>query len=65
MNRNHIHLSATVETAKQVGSRHGKPRILMVRSGELFRAGQVFYQSDNGVWLTTQEINPDYIELVE
>ena len=50
--RRHVHLSEDRSTAKAVGQRHGKPVILIVRSGEMHRSGHTFYQSDNGVWLT-------------
>ena len=49
--RHHVHLSADAETARKVGQRHGKPVILIVLSVEMQKAGHVFYQSDNGVWL--------------
>lgn len=50
--RQHVHLSRDVETARTVGRRHGKPVILQVAAGTLHAAGQAFYLSDNGVWLT-------------
>ena len=52
MKRDHVHLSADVDTASKVGMRHGKIAILKVDAGGLHAAGQVFYQADNGVWLT-------------
>jgi len=52
--RHHVHLSEDEETAFKVGKRHGKPVVLKIRSGEMHRAGQIFYLSDNGVWLTEQ-----------
>jgi len=52
MGRQHVHLSADVETARTVGARHGKPVVLQVASGALHRRGQAFYLSENGVWLT-------------
>jgi len=52
MNRQHVHLSATKETATSVGSRRGKPIILEVRALCMFKAGHKFYRSANGVWLT-------------
>ena len=52
MNRHHVHLSADKQTAINVGSRHGKPVVLVVRAGDMAAAGYAFYQSDNGVWLT-------------
>ena len=50
--RTHVHLSADVETARKVGRRHGSPVVLTVAAGRMHRDGRVFYQSDNGVWLT-------------
>ncbi len=52
MKRQHVHLSETLETAKNVGSRRGKPIILNVQSGAMYRDGFKFYRSKNGVWLT-------------
>lgn len=50
--RQHVHLSLNVETATNVGQRHGKPAILQVRAGDMHAAGHLFYLSANGVWLT-------------
>ena len=50
--RQHVHLSANLETASKVGQRHGKPIVLEVRAGDMHHAGLAFYQSENGVWLT-------------
>ena len=50
--RHHVHLSPDILTATKVGARHGQPVVLTVNSGEMYRAGYVFYQSTNGVWLT-------------
>lgn len=50
--RQYVHLSGDRATATRVGSRHGKPVVLTVRSGEMAAAGHTFYRSDNGVWLT-------------
>lgn len=50
--RHHVHLSATRETATAVGQRHGKPVVLAVNAKAMHDAGVVFYQADNGVWLT-------------
>ncbi|MDE6035623.1 MAG: RNA 2'-phosphotransferase [Ruminococcus sp.] len=49
--RLYVHLSADVVTAEKVGSRHGKPVIYKVLSGEMYRQGYNFYISANGVWL--------------
>ena len=53
-NRQHVHLSATQDTAKMVGSRHGKPVILSIRAKAMFDAGYVFFLSANKVWLTAE-----------
>ena len=50
--RLYVHLSKDVETALNVGQRHGKPVIYEVKSGEMNRDGFKFYLSVNGVWLT-------------
>ncbi len=50
--RLYVHLSGDEDTARKVGQRHGKPVIYTVKSGEMYRAGIVFYRSVNGVWLT-------------
>ena len=53
-NRHHVHLSSELATAKDVGSRHGKPVILEVKAKEMYDAGHEFFQSENGVWLTEE-----------
>lgn len=62
MQRQHVHLSRDRATALQVGARHGQAAILIVQADELFQAGQAFFCSDNGVWLTTA-IAPAYLAL--
>jgi putative RNA 2'-phosphotransferase len=52
MDRQHVHLSIDEITATKVGQRHGKPVILVVNAGDMWRAGQQFFLSENGVWLT-------------
>lgn len=50
--RHHVHLSAHLATASAVGQRYGKLAILLVDAKRMHEDGHVFYQSDNGVWLT-------------
>lgn len=64
MNRQHVHLSADVETALKVGARHGKPVILEVNTGQMHRDGHLFFRSDNGVWLVDQ-VPPVYLKVLE
>lgn len=50
--RLHVHLSKDMETAIQVGQRHGKPVVFKVLAGQMYQDSFMFYISDNGVWLT-------------
>lgn len=50
--RNHVHLSADIETANKVGARRGKPVILTIHSNAMHQSDLSFYLSANGVWLT-------------
>ena len=61
MGRHDVHLAATTEITLQVGGRHGKPVLLAIRSGAMHRAGHVFCQSANGVWLVNH-VPPEFIE---
>jgi len=63
MNRHHVHMSSDVATAKNVGGRHGKPVVLMVRSGQMHREGARFYRSNNGVWLVAH-VPPSYLSRI-
>lgn len=49
--RHHVHLSADVTTARKVGSRRGKPVVLVVEAAAMAATGTPFYRSANGVWL--------------
>ena len=51
MSRHHVHMSADIETAVKVGSRHGKPAVFIVAAARLVSDGTPFYKSANGVWL--------------
>ena len=62
MNRQQVHLSADEPTARQVGSRHGLPTVLLVDAARMHTDGYQFYQADNGVWLT-DVVPPQYLEL--
>ncbi|MGB0849483.1 MAG: RNA 2'-phosphotransferase [Thiolinea sp.] len=62
--RHHVHLSADVETAHKVGSRHGKPVVLNVDALSMHQAGHIFYCSENGVWLT-EHVPPGYLSGLE
>jgi putative RNA 2'-phosphotransferase len=61
MQRHGVHLSAETKVTVQVGSRHGKPALLIIRSGDMHRAGHVFTCSANGVWLV-KHVPPEFID---
>jgi len=52
MTRLYVHLSATFDTAINVGKRHGTPAVLTIDSKKMSSDGCKFYLSTNGVWLT-------------
>jgi putative RNA 2'-phosphotransferase len=61
MSRQQVHLSVDKETAVKVGSRRGKPVILVIDSARMHEDGLLFYVSANGVWLT-DEVPAKYIK---
>jgi putative RNA 2'-phosphotransferase len=63
MARHAVHLSVDVETAHNVGSRHGKPAILAVDTARMRADGYEFYVTGNGVWLA-DAVPPAYLETV-
>ena len=64
MSRQYVHLSSNINTAIQVGSRHGKAFVLQIDTKQMAQDGCLFYQAENGVWLTdyvaTKYITPIY-----
>ena len=61
-NRLYVHLSSTMETAINVGKRHGAPVVLKVDAQKMFKDGAKFYLSRNGVWLTDY-VATEYLSL--
>ena len=58
--RHHVHLSIETSTAKEVGSRYGKPIVLEIDAKSMTEQGHVFFKSENGVWLT-DKVAPEFI----
>lgn len=58
--RLYVHLSSDQETARKVGSRHGKPVIYEVNCAAMVKDGYHFYLSVNHVWLT-REVPAKYL----
>jgi putative RNA 2'-phosphotransferase len=50
--RHHVHLSADTATAKNVGSRYGKPVVITIDAKQMHNDNYKFFRSENGVWLT-------------
>ena len=59
--RLYVHLSSDIETAKKVGSRHGKPVVYEVNCRKMAEDGYVFYLSANHIWLT-KTVPPAYLK---
>ena len=62
--RLYVHLSSDVETAKKVGSRHGRPVIYQVDCRKMTEDGFLFYLSANKVWLT-KAVPAEYLSKME
>lgn len=61
MSRNYVQLSNDLDTAESVGSRHGKPVILLINTKKMEEDGIKFYLSANNVVLTDY-VDPKYIK---
>ena len=61
--RNFVHLSETMDMAKQVGTRHGSPVVLSIDIEAMIRASYKFYKAQNGIWLTG-DIPPIFLKAV-
>lgn len=59
-NRQYVHLSKDIETARNVGKRHGEVVILLIDIEGLMKIGHKFYLSENEVWLC-DDIPSEYI----
>ncbi len=64
MSRLYVHLSNDVETALTVGKRHGEAVLLKIYSGDMYKNGEKFYLSENGVWLT-KAVDAKYFTIVD
>jgi len=55
MSRQYVHLSADIDTAKEVGKRKaGDPIILIINAKKAHAQGVCFYQGNDKVWLADQ-----------
>lgn len=64
MERNHVHLSKTIDIAKVVGARHGECVVLVVDAKQMILDGNEIFISSNGVYLT-DFVDKKYIKVLE
>jgi putative RNA 2'-phosphotransferase len=62
MGRLYVHLSKDPQTAKKVGSRHGRPVVFKINTAQMAKDGCIFYLSANGIWLT-DFVPPQYLQI--
>ncbi|EIS9524030.1 RNA 2'-phosphotransferase [Clostridioides difficile] len=60
--RLYIHLSNDIDTAVQVGKRHGIPIVLKINAGKMYENDYKFYLSENNIWLC-EYIPFKYVEI--
>lgn len=60
--RLYVHLSDDINTAIDVGKRHGEVVLYVVKSRDMHKDGHTFYLSKNGVWLT-KKIPKQYLRM--
>ena len=64
MSRHHVHLSADLETAEQVGGRRRSGYIILeVDAKSMLADGIEFFLSDNGVWLV-DHVPAKYLKVI-
>ena len=56
-----VHLSSDMETARKVGSRHGKPVIYEINCRSMTEDGHHFFLSANHIWLV-KGVPPQYLK---
>lgn len=61
--RLYVHLSNDIDTAVQVGKRHGVPVVLKINTGKMYENGYKFYLSENNIWLC-KYIPFEYVEKI-
>lgn len=62
--RLYVHLSTDIQTAIQVGKRHGQPVVYQIDTQQMIRDGFIFYISANHIWLT-KAVPVQYLKIIE
>lgn len=60
MARRYVHLYEDPDPAREVGSRHGSPQLLLVYAAQLHEQGQPFYHAGGGIWLV-ETVQPGFL----
>jgi putative RNA 2'-phosphotransferase len=63
MSRHHVHLTADLNLAHQVGARRGQSAVFTIDTRAMDRDGYDFYQTANHVWLVDR-VPPKYLQLL-
>lgn len=61
--RHHVHLSKDIDTARTVGTRHGRPLVFAVDAERMAADRHGFWVSENGVWLAAT-VPPQYLRVL-
>lgn len=61
--RLYVHLSRDIDTAKNVGRRHGKEVVYRIEAYKMYQDGYKFYLSVNGVWLT-KKVPIEHLQMI-
>ena len=61
--RLYVHISSDIETARKVGSWHGRPVVYRIDCRKMTEDGFRFFLSVNGVWLT-KSVPPEYLRMI-
>ena len=62
--RLYVHLSTDIQTAIQVGKRHGQPVVYQIDTQQMVHDGFIFYISANHIWLT-KAVPVQYLKIIE
>ena len=62
--RLYVHLSTDIQTAIQVGKRHGQPVVYQIDTQQMIHDGFIFYLSANHIWLT-KTVPAQYLKIIE
>ena len=62
--RLYVHLSSDIQTAIQVGKRHGQPIVYQIDTQQMVHDGFIFYLSANHIWLT-KAVPVQYLKIIE